>query len=46
VLHFDALAGLSSLRDLALPAASQGKEVAEVCSVISAKHVLLSRHLH
>ena len=37
VLHFDALVGLSSLRDLALPAACQGKEVAEVRSVMTCR---------
>ena len=30
LLHFDALASLSSLRDLAMPAASQDKDIAEV----------------
>ena len=34
LLHFDALASLSSLRDLAMPAASQDKDIAEVRRLI------------
>ena len=40
LLHFDALAGLSSLRDLAMPAASQDKDIAEVLT-LTLKLILL-----